>query len=145
MTGPRQRLDELDAAREAATPGPWFAWDRGVGWHLAVEDPTGVNHLPGRPHLVPEGSRTDLARAEDAALIVAAVNALPVLTSALRAVADLADELDEAAKRADDAEPVTSDDLTRMILGARFSRDHAARIRAVLAPLAAPNTADETT
>lgn len=98
MTGDvRSWLDELDALRAAGTDGPWFAWNRGVGWHLAVEDPAGVDHLPGRPHLVPEGLRTDLARPEDAALIVAAVNNLPRLTAIVRGLTDLADELETDA------------------------------------------------
>lgn len=92
-------LDRLDQLRAEATPGPWFAWDRGVGWHLAVEDPDGpTNDEYGRPELLPEGDRTDLARGEDAALIVAAVNDLPKLTAAIRAVLELADELDKEAE-----------------------------------------------
>jgi hypothetical protein len=77
-------LDSLEEARKAATPGPWFAWDRGVGWMIALD--------PGGDRVLPEGMRTDLARQEDAALIVAAVNALPELVAALRGVLALADE-----------------------------------------------------
>lgn len=92
----RLLLDELDTLQEKATPGPWWAWNRGVGWHLAVEDPTGIDHLPGRPHLVPEGGRTDLGRGEDAAFIVAAVNAAPQMTAVLRAVVKVRDALEAA-------------------------------------------------
>lgn len=58
--------DWNDLARLAgeATPGPWFAWDRGVGWLIAL-DPDGDERLP-------EGLRTDLARSEDAEFIAAA-------------------------------------------------------------------------
>ena len=74
----RAWLDELDAAREKATAGPWQV----DGEHLIVDG--------RRFYLIAKG--VDNA---DAALIVAAVNALPRLTAAVRAALDLADELDE--------------------------------------------------
>ena len=129
MTGPRQRLDELDAAREKATPGPWR---KGALQYVYAEG-------PGSPVVADE------VGSADAALIVAAVNAVPALTSALRAVADLADEWEAEARRHDDAEPVTTEDLHRMILAAKHCRAHARDLRAALAPLAAPDTGDETT
>lgn len=80
-------LDELDAAREKV---------------LAIR-----HDYPSLPTLVQKAADVDLAWSDgagvlwvetedsaDAALIVAAVNALPRLTAALRAVLDLADELD---------------------------------------------------
>ena len=93
-------VDALDKLREAATAGPWWAWDRGVGWHIVTEDPATVGR-GSVPVTLPEGMRTDLARGEDAALIVAAVNALPDLLAEVRrgralreAVEGLADDLD---------------------------------------------------
>jgi hypothetical protein len=82
----RALLDDLTAKHAAATDGPWFAWDRGVGWLITLDTDGGSNPLP-------EGFRTDIGREEDAALIVAAVNALPTLVARLRAAADLADQL----------------------------------------------------
>ena len=162
MTGPRQRLDELDAAREAATPGPWF-----FNSYSAVMSSPRLGEYNDAESLIPEdapdeaydglpefvvarvpvagGDTATRQGATDAALIVAAVNHLPALVSALRAVADLADELEAEARRHDDAEPVTTQDLHRMILAAKHCRAHARDLRAALAPLAAPNTGDETT
>ncbi len=128
MTGPRQVLDQLDAARANAALGSLRVGEH-YGIHLyAGENPVGTT-----------------LRAADTALIVAAVNHLPALTSALRAVADLADQWEAEAKRHDDAEPVTTQDLTRTILAAKHCRAHARDLRAALAPLAAPDTGDETT
>jgi hypothetical protein len=104
-TPPTALLDQLDALHAAATPGPWFAWDRGVGWHIATEDPAPVQHLPGRPTLLPEGLRTDLGQRADAELIVAAVNVLPQFSVGYRnalAVTDAAARTDSDPGRADD-------------------------------------------
>lgn len=32
-----ERLVELERLSEAATPGPWYAWDRGVGFEIALD------------------------------------------------------------------------------------------------------------
>lgn len=115
MTGPRQVLDQLDAARENAALGSLRVGEH-YGIHLyAGENPVGTT-----------------LRAADAALIVAAVNHLPALASALRAVADLADE-----HRANGEQ--------RALVGKpAWPLDVARDLRAALAPLAAPDTADET-
>jgi hypothetical protein len=86
-------LRRLDETHQKATPGVWFAWDRGVGWHLCTEDPAAVGR-GSVPATLPEGMRTDLARGEDAAAIVSDHNAVPALVAALTAVLDLADEWD---------------------------------------------------
>jgi hypothetical protein len=64
-------LRELDAAR---TQGTWFAWDRGVGWHLALD--------PDGDHLLPEGMRTDLGHSADAEFIAGAANHMGALLDA---------------------------------------------------------------
>ena len=65
----RALLDGLDAAWGKATPGPWSPTDRSRA--LIVR---------------PDGRTVGTAVPADVALIVAAVNALPKLTAALRAV-----------------------------------------------------------
>lgn len=106
MTGPRQRLDELDAAAARL-----------------VGRTEGGEVIPAYAFL-----NADAQDAQRLAL------ALPALTSALRAVADLADGYDGAA---------TDPGLSRQ--GQRLAAQTASRIRAALAPLAAPDTGDETT
>src|SRR5690625_557993 len=69
-------IDDLERKAKAATPGPWYAWDRGVGWLIAL-DPDGDVRLP-------EGMRTDLGRREDAEFIAAANP-----TAILRLIEDL--------------------------------------------------------
>lgn len=32
-------LDAIRARAEAATEGPWFAWDRAVGWNIVITRP----------------------------------------------------------------------------------------------------------
>jgi hypothetical protein len=76
-------LDDLDAARAEATPGPWAQQN-------------GARHLvygnPDEGMFVCAAGNADYpGPIADAALIVAAVNALPRLTAALRAVEVLAE------------------------------------------------------
>ena len=103
----RKLLDDLDAAREKATPGEWGCyWDDHIG--------SGVERLPSGgftvDHFVTlvadEDYRADTDNktnptwpGEDAALIVAAVNNLPKLTAAVRAVLDVADEWEATGDR----------------------------------------------
>lgn len=100
MTADTKILDQLDALREAATPGPW-RWDpefsddgdrdsKGLALtnDEAVEIVGAYNWHCCDFRMDPEVSDAD------AALIAAAVNALPALTTALRAVLALTDELD---------------------------------------------------
>ena len=86
----RAHLDRLDTALAEATPGPW-------------EHITDDHGRKGIEHSIWSGEEGGLDGSyvseqvedpADAALIVAAVNALPALTAAVRAAADLADELD---------------------------------------------------
>jgi hypothetical protein len=81
-------VDALDKLREAATPGPWMQHPADSAYVIGevVEDEEGpadyldVADAGGRPPGYP-GSAV-----ADAALIVAAVNALPHLTAAIRGV-----------------------------------------------------------
>jgi len=73
-----EMLDQLDALRAAGTPGSWGI-DEGTLRHIDAEDQDGL---------------AETLDAADAALIVAAVNALPQLTAAIRAVLDLALDFD---------------------------------------------------
>ncbi|WP_280320045.1 hypothetical protein [Nocardia wallacei] len=69
MTADRDLISEGREKLAAATPGPWFAWDRGVGYMLALD--------PNGDVVLPEGSRTDLGRREDAEAIAWMRNNLP--------------------------------------------------------------------
>src|SRR5690554_2907170 len=74
-------LATIAARADAATPGPWWAWDRGVGWHIATEDPDATADVPA---LLPEGIRTDLGRREDAVFIAHARQDIPRLLAEVR-------------------------------------------------------------
>lgn len=89
-------LDQLDQLRAAATPGPWLAWDAPDVTAIAA----GVEHTPSGTPINPKAWVVDGASGltdADAALIVAAVNAVPQLTTALRAVLQLADDVERDA------------------------------------------------
>jgi hypothetical protein len=80
---------DLTAIRERAaraTLGPWWAWDRGVGWEIGVG--TDVDDR-GRPEQVlPEGQRTDIGRREDAEFIAACRTDVPALVSEVERLRD---------------------------------------------------------
>ena len=132
MTGLRQRLDELDALLVPSLPIPPA---HTVGPALDHERTSLVIDGLWSTDDYPEYSQTDVLHAyrlgaeDQRALHYARLSALPALTSALRAVANLADELEESARRYDAPDRLAA----------------ATRIRAALAPLAAPGTGDETT
>ena len=68
---------ELRRLLERATPGPWHAWDRGIGYEVHTE----AEHNP--IHCVSLNSEfRETFRGPDARLIAAAVNALPALLDA---------------------------------------------------------------
>ena len=79
MSDLRKLLDDLDAARERSTTDVPWRQDSGYGEDILTADGDQFG-ATGEP--------------ADAALIVAAVNALPKLTAALRAVLDLAEAYD---------------------------------------------------
>jgi hypothetical protein len=69
-----EKLAELRWLLERATPGPWHAWDRGIGYEVHTE----AEHNP--IHCVSLNSEfRETFRGTDARLIAAAVNALPAL------------------------------------------------------------------
>ena len=83
-------LAELRRLLDEATPGPWHAWDRGIGYEVHTE----VEHNPIRCDPLNSGFRETFG-GPDAQLIVAAVNALPALLDA----AAERDALAEAVER----------------------------------------------
>lgn len=102
MSGPVDLLDQLDALRAKATPGPWH-----VGYESCDEfacghpdypcelvGPKRTDPSPNFPQYDNRVSEIAQLTDADAALIVAAVNHLPHLTAAIRAVLDLADEME---------------------------------------------------
>ena len=82
---------ELRRLLERATPGPWHAWDRGIGYEVHTE----VEHNPIRCDPLNSGFRETFG-GPDAQLIVAAVNALPALLDAAAERDALAAKLDAA-------------------------------------------------
>ena len=75
-----ETLAELRRLLEEATPGPWHAWDRGIGYEVHTE----VEHNPIRCDPLNSGFRETFG-GPDAHLIVSAVNALPSLLDQLDA------------------------------------------------------------
>ena len=71
---------ELRLLLEEATPGPWHAWNRGIGFEVHTE----AEHNPIRCDPLNSGFRETFS-GPDAHLIAAAVNALPTLLDALDA------------------------------------------------------------
>ena len=66
MTTPADRVQRLREETAEATDGEWGVWDRGVGYCIRVGDELDeYDH----PTLLPDGFRTDIGRAEDAAHI----------------------------------------------------------------------------
>lgn len=93
MSDLRQTLDQLDALHAAATVGPWEQHGGDPSYVIGA-----VGHEEGEYLDVADTAAFHKGWTQenaDAALIVAAVNHLPHLTAAVRAVLDLADELDE--------------------------------------------------
>lgn len=143
--GGRVDVEQLRGLLERATPGPWFAYDRGVGYEIALDEPGDTY-----PRTLPEGLKTSLGRAEDAELIAAAVNALPALLdlirrqdAALTAVQELADALDiDAASEAMEAE---SDELDPHQMERQMGRSEATQSAAdaLRAALASPDTTQD--
>lgn len=92
---PVELLDTLDALRAEATPGPWRVAPSGAidaGDYDTVIGPGDVNCMSrcyGGTSTIEGDNLT-----ADAACIIAAVNHLPALVAALRAVLGLAAEMD---------------------------------------------------
>jgi hypothetical protein len=87
-------LDQLDEARAKATPGPWH-WDQKFGEKndtgLALTNDAGAEIVGAYNTHCCDFRDDPTVEDTDAALIVAAVNALPKLTAALRRVVERAE------------------------------------------------------
>lgn len=80
-------LDQLDQLRAAATPGPWAQNGADPAYVIGQVSEDGEQYLDVADAGASVGIGEGWRKAEaDAALIVAAVNALPKLTAKLRAV-----------------------------------------------------------
>lgn len=148
-------LDQLDQLRAAGTSGTWDVyWGDHIGSGVIKTSPGGVQVDYDICEMQDEDDRacTDNAinpafPSDDAALIVAAVNALRQLTAALRAVLTLADEFSELAalneERADDHERTGRREDEQYRLGRAVSYRQAATklgevITAALSPAESP-------
>lgn len=124
----RALLDQLDAAQQAATPGPW---------HVMRSNDERRAYAITAGRIVTDSAGCSVA---DAAAIVAEHNALPALTSALRQLADLADEWEgwrDNARRYGAAHPEQAD----IALARELAYQRAIEgVRAALSPLAAPDS-----
>lgn len=96
-------LDQLDALRAAGTPDTWQVMNGSdIATHAHQTGPgsyTWTGHLVARMDDWRDDSdqdKNDVPVEDDAALIAAAVNALPQLTAALRAVLAYCDDMDRA-------------------------------------------------
>ena len=93
---------DLDAIRRcayAATDGPWWAWDRNVGFIIALGTPADID-AHGRPLAeLPDGMRTDIGRQEDAEFIAAARQNVPLLLGVVNALIHQLDLVDQVPWR----------------------------------------------
>ena len=89
LTDLTDRLDEIEARADAATPGAWEAWDRGIGFEVHVNG-EGLN-----------SEFRETFRQADAEFIAAARTDVPQLVAALRAVLDQHHRVDVGVIRGD--------------------------------------------
>lgn len=89
-------LDELERLRKAATPGPWSKSEQGTGetYHHRIERYYGGKEVP--EHIAYVFLPNVFGNLHDAAYIVAACNAVPMLVEMLVFLASLASEGDES-------------------------------------------------
>lgn len=127
---PIAALRECEALLAKATPGEWFAWDRGcdvLGCHLAL-DPEGDDFLPS-------GMRADLTM-KDAIAIAATVNTLRAHLPTILAALELAEREPEVsvAQAVEFAECVERQAKGAMVEAARkfLSVPYAQELRAKL-------------
>jgi hypothetical protein len=147
-------LDELDRLRAAATPGPWHPATAPAEGSDETHAEYLVNSLrpdEGRPLWVAWAEPADIHDGDDVAYVVPVVtgdgptseanaryvavlhDTAPRLTAAVRAALALAAELEGDAERHRDAEPVSTDGLSRAITAERHCRYAADRLRSALA------------
>ncbi|MER7166991.1 hypothetical protein ABT336_13115 [Micromonospora sp. NPDC000207] len=77
-------LDAAEARANAATDGPWWAWNRGVGYVIAVGQPGDINQDERPARELPEGLRTDIGREADAEFIAHARTDVPKMAAEIR-------------------------------------------------------------
>lgn len=89
-------LDELERLRKAATPGPWSKSEQGTDetYHHRIERYYGGKEVP--EHIAYVFLPNVFGNLHDAAYIVAACNAVPMLVEMLVFLASLASEGDES-------------------------------------------------
>lgn len=89
-------LDELERLRKAATPGPWSKSEQGTNetYHHRIERYYGGKEVP--EHIAYVFLPNVFGNLHDAAYIVAACNAVPMLVEMLVFLASLASEGDES-------------------------------------------------
>jgi len=90
----REKLGRLDGLRSSGSGGPWVLEDDGVYAGLLARNDVG-EFVVDYTGLIPLDLDEQKCALADAALIVAAVNALPQLSAALRNVLDLVDQYDK--------------------------------------------------
>ena len=118
----RPMTADIDTARmrellAKATPGPWKAWDRGIGWEVHDENDIEIN-----------SEFRETFREGDAALIVALRNAAPALLDTIVALrAENAALVHDIARRVD----LETDLLNQSLAQAKTIDAQAARIAAL--------------
>lgn len=139
----RARLDEIGQRADAATIGPWTAYTdqhgrRGVAGSATVE-PTSRADVGCSATVNGDVVQAHDAERASAAFIAAARTDVPQLVAALRAVLDLADDLEATlAQIVDDARDECPEAVDIAEVGAVLGRDHRGlyrqRIAAALNP-----------
>ena len=102
-------LDELERLRKAATPGPWEAWRYNAGFVRISTCPLD----PDDDEVIKVADSPDIT-ASDAAYIVAACNAVPMLVEMLRIAVSLIEA--QNAQRARKGEKMPEGDVMQLIL-----------------------------
>lgn len=92
----KEWIDELERLRKAATPGPWSKSEQGTNetYHHRIERYYGGKEVP--EHIAYVFLPNVFGNLHDAAYIVAACNAVPMLVEMLVFLASLASEDDES-------------------------------------------------
>lgn len=101
-------LDELERLRKAATPGPWEAWRYNAGFVRISTCPLD----PDDDEVIKIADSPDIT-ASDAAYIVAACNAVPMLVEMLRIAVSLIEA--QNAQRARKGERIPVSDVMQLL------------------------------
>lgn len=101
-------LDELERLRKAATPGPWEAWRYNAGFVRISTCPLD----PDDDEVIKVADSPDIT-ASDAAYIVAACNAVPMLVEMLRIAVSLIEA--QNAQRARKGEKMPEGDVMQLL------------------------------